>query len=91
MLKLVTHLKSSLFAMTGYCHVERSVNIYTVILFYPQNLAKDMSSAMLVRDMWPMNTAQALAVEEQLKTLWDTCHSCLRRSKCLRSIGSSLL
>lgn len=37
---VVTHLNSSLFAMTGYCHVERSVNIYTVILFLSPDFTK---------------------------------------------------
>lgn len=91
MLSVVTHLNSSLFAMTAYCHAPRSVNIYTVILFYPETLPKDMSSAMLALDVWPMNTAQALTIGAQLKTLQVTCHSCLWKSKCLQSIGSPFL
>lgn len=67
MLKVVTHLNSSFFTMTSQCHVEKSENIYIVILFYPQTLPKDVSSAVLALDMWPMNTGHTLAVGGQLK------------------------
>lgn len=89
--KVVTHINSSLLAKTNGSCVERSVNTYTVILFYPETLPKDMSSAMLAPDIWSTNIAQALANGGQLKTFWITCHRRLGISKCLQSIGSPFL
>lgn len=66
--KVVTHINSSLFPKTNCCQVERSVNTYTVILFDPESLPKDMSTARLALDIWSMNISQALADRGQLKT-----------------------